>query len=63
MPPLVEIGLADLPKSGGAQAPPGPPLATGLYTLLSASCGLVALLILFFCRHAIFSWALKQNFI
>ena len=27
MPPLVEIGLTDLSKSGGAQAPP---LATGL---------------------------------
>ena len=31
MPPLVEIGLTDLPKSGGARAPPAPPLATGLY--------------------------------
>ena len=30
VPPLVEIGLADLPKSGGARAPPAPPLATGL---------------------------------
>ena len=31
VPPLVEIGLADMPKSGGAQAPPAPPtLATGL---------------------------------
>ena len=30
MPPLVEIGLTDLPKSGGARAPPAPPLATGL---------------------------------
>ena len=30
VPSLVEIGLADLPKSGGAQAPPAPPLATGL---------------------------------
>ena len=30
LPPLVEIGLADLPKSGGARAPPAPPLATGL---------------------------------
>ena len=29
--PLVEIGLTDLPKSGGgARAPPAPPLATGL---------------------------------
>ena len=25
MPPLVEIGLTDLPKSGGAMAPPAPP--------------------------------------
>ena len=31
VPPLVEIGLADLPKSGGARAPLAPPLATGLY--------------------------------
>ena len=31
VPPLVEIGLADLPKSGGARDPPAPPLATGLY--------------------------------
>ena len=30
VPPLVEIGLTDLPKSGGARAPPAPPLATGL---------------------------------
>ena len=29
-PPLVEIGLTDLPKSGGARALPAPPLATGL---------------------------------
>ena len=31
VPPLVEIGLTDLPKSGGgARAPPAPPLAKGL---------------------------------
>ena len=30
VPPLVEIGLSDLPKTGGARAPPAPPLATGL---------------------------------
>ena len=30
VPPLVEIGLTDLPKSGVARAPPGPPLVTGL---------------------------------
>ena len=30
VPSLVEIGLADLPKSGGARSPPAPPLATGL---------------------------------
>ena len=31
VPPLVEIGLTDLTKSGGgAGAPPAPPLATGL---------------------------------
>ena len=30
VPPLVEIELTDLPKSGGARAPPAPPLATGL---------------------------------
>ena len=29
-PPLVEIGLTDLPKSGGAAAPPAPPLAASL---------------------------------
>ena len=28
--PLVEIGLTDLTKSGGARAPPAPPLVTGL---------------------------------
>ena len=28
--PLVEIGLTDLPKSGGATAPPAPIGATGL---------------------------------
>ena len=31
VPPLVEIGLTDLPKSGGARVPPAPPLATGLW--------------------------------
>ena len=30
LPPLVEIGLSDLPKTGGARAPPAPPLATAL---------------------------------
>ena len=30
VPPLVEIGLTDLTKSGGARAPLAPPLATGL---------------------------------
>ena len=30
VPHLVEIGLSDLPKTGGARAPPAPPLATGL---------------------------------
>ena len=30
VPPLVEIGLTDLPKTVGARAPPAPPLATGL---------------------------------
>ena len=30
VPPLVEIGLTDLPKSGGAHAPPALLLATGL---------------------------------
>ena len=28
--PLVEIGLTDLPKSGGDMAPPAPPGTTGL---------------------------------
>ena len=31
LPPLVEIGLTDLPKSGGAMAPPAPPGTTPLY--------------------------------
>ena len=31
LPPLVEIGLTDLPKSGGAMAPPAPPGTTGLH--------------------------------
>ena len=26
VPPLVEIGLTDLPKTGGAYAPPAPPV-------------------------------------
>ena len=30
VPHLVEIGLTDLPKTGGAKAPPAPPLATAL---------------------------------
>ena len=30
VPPLVEIELTDLKKSGAARAPPAPPLATGL---------------------------------
>jgi hypothetical protein len=30
LPPLVEIGLTDLPKFGGAMAPPAPPGTTGL---------------------------------
>ena len=34
LPPLVEIGLTDRPKFGGAMAPPAPPGTTGL------SCGL-----------------------
>ena len=29
LPPLVEIGLTDLPKSVGAMAPPAPPGTTG----------------------------------
>jgi hypothetical protein len=30
LPPLVEIGLTDLPKFGGAMAPLAPPGTTGL---------------------------------
>ena len=30
LPPLVEIGLIDLPKTGGAMAPPAPPGTTPL---------------------------------
>ena len=33
--PLVEIGLTDLSKTGGAQAPPAPPLATDPATIRS----------------------------
>ena len=32
LPPQVEIGLTDLPKSGGTMAPPAPPGTTPLYT-------------------------------
>jgi hypothetical protein len=35
LPPLVEIGLTDLPKFGGAMAPPAPPGTTGLYCAFS----------------------------
>ena len=31
LPPLVEIGLTDMSKFGGAMAPPAPPGTTGLY--------------------------------
>ena len=31
--PLVEIGLTDLPKSGGAAAPPALPLAASLHII------------------------------
>ena len=31
LPPMVEIGLTDLTKSGGAMAPPAPPGTTPLY--------------------------------
>ena len=34
-PPLVEIGLTDLPKSGVAMAPPAPPGTTGLLDIIS----------------------------
>ena len=30
LPSLLEIGLTDVPKSGGAMAPPAPPGTTGL---------------------------------
>ena len=33
--PLVEIGLTDLPKTGGAKAPPAPPLATALSSFMN----------------------------
>ena len=36
LPPLVEIGLNDLPKSGGAMAPPATPGTTGL--LFNVAC-------------------------
>ena len=34
VPPLVELGFTDLPKSGVARAPPAPPLATGLQLII-----------------------------
>ena len=36
LPPSVEIGLTDLPKSGGAMAPPAPPGTTPLYSAVPA---------------------------
>ena len=36
LPPLVEIGLTDLPKSGVAMAPPAPPGTTGLASYIFA---------------------------
>ena len=35
LPPLVEIGLTDLPKSGGAMAPPAPPCIVAQTVYLS----------------------------
>ena len=37
LPPLVEIGLTDLPKSEGAMAPPAPPGTTGLQCTYNVS--------------------------
>jgi hypothetical protein len=37
LPPLVEIGLTDLPKFGGAMAPPASPGTTGLVLWLDSS--------------------------
>ena len=43
LPPLVEIGLTDLPKFGGAMAPPAPPGTTGLlYSYLSILVGKIS---------------------
>ena len=39
-PPLVKIGLTDLPKSGGARAPPGPPACDGPATV-QQKCGVL----------------------
>jgi hypothetical protein len=36
LPPLVEIGLTDWPKIGGAMAPPAPPGTTGLFRAATA---------------------------
>ena len=38
LPPLVEIGLTDLPKFGGAMAPPAPPGTTGLSASSKQDC-------------------------
>ena len=35
VPPLVEIGLTDLPKSGGTMAPLAPPGTTGLHYVIA----------------------------
>ena len=50
MPPLVEIGLTDLPKTGeGAYAPPpAPPLETCLH-LVKINLNFVVLLMFCFC--------------
>ena len=43
VPPLVEIGLTYLPKSGGARAPP--PLATGLVSVYLPSISILILIL------------------
>ena len=40
LPPLFEIGLTDLPKSGGAMALPAPPGTTGLLYMRELRGGL-----------------------
>ena len=45
LPPLVEIGLTDLPKSRGAMAPSAPPGTTGLSPLVPSALNKISILL------------------